>query len=92
MDRKALAYSGLLLVSLVVVSFLLSRGSIQAVLNPGDVTLTTTSTPNVVGEPRTFNAELIFPTSRRPPSTVLSSSSIRFPPAQPLPGWTYSFL
>ena len=61
MDRKSLAYSGLLLVSLVVVSLLLSRGSIQAVLNAGEVTLLTSAVPNVAGDPRTFSAELLFP-------------------------------
>ncbi len=61
MDRKGLAYSGLLLISLVIVSVLFSRGTVQAVLDPSHITLSTTSAPNAVGEPRYFDVELLFP-------------------------------
>ena len=60
MDRKALVYSGVLLLSLVIVSVLLSRGSVQAVINPGDIEFSTTPTTTTLGDPRTFRATTTF--------------------------------
>lgn len=61
MDRKALAYSGVLLLSLVIVSIMLNRGLVQAVLQPADTTLVTTSTPTQIGQAREIHAEIAFP-------------------------------
>ena len=60
MDRKALVYSGVLLLFLVVVSVLLSRGRIQAVINPADIEFSTTSTTTTLGNARTFHATTTF--------------------------------
>ena len=61
MDRKSLIYSGVLLLSLVFVAFLLNRGLVQAVLTNGDVKLSTTSTPTQLGQMRHFTSTLDFP-------------------------------
>ena len=61
MDRKALVYSGLLLVSLVIVSFLLSRGAIRALTDPADLSLTTPAADTATGDTREFEATLLFP-------------------------------
>ena len=65
MDRKALAYSGLLLVSLVIVAVLLNRGMVHAVLSSGDVKLflkpSPTSNLTILTQPRLLGAELLFP-------------------------------
>ena len=65
MDKKAVAYSVLLLLSLVVVSILLGRGSIQAVLSPADISFSlapfATSSTSTLDQPREFEAVLQFP-------------------------------
>ena len=60
MDRKALVYSGVLLLSLVIVSVLLSRGRLQAIHSEAHIDLFTTSTTSTVGAPRTFNITTTF--------------------------------
>jgi hypothetical protein len=59
-DRKALAYSGLLLISFVIVSILVSRGNIRAVYTPGDIFLTTTSTTTTLGSVREIHGTVLF--------------------------------
>ena len=54
-------YSGALLLSLVVVAVLLNQRIAHAALSEGDLILTTTTTPTELGQPRTFNVELVFP-------------------------------
>ena len=61
MDRKSLLYSGVLLLSLVVVAVMLNRGMVQAVLNADGIILSSTSSPSEIGGSRHFDAELRFP-------------------------------
>ena len=61
MDRKGLVYSGALLIALVIVSVLLSRGIVQAVVSSSDIVINTTSTPTKLGSPRRIVAHLNFP-------------------------------
>ena len=65
MDRKALAYSAVLLLSLVIVSVLVNRSMVRAVLDPADITLTlapfATSTTSTLDQVREFKGELDFP-------------------------------
>ena len=64
-DKKSLIYSAVLLVFLLVVSLLLNRGMVRAVLNPADISLSLapfpTSTTSTLDNPREFVAELDFP-------------------------------
>ena len=61
MDRKSLAYSLLLLLSLAIVSVLVSRNVVQAILDPAHLTLSTSAAPNPLNLPREFSASLLFP-------------------------------
>ena len=61
MDRKSVAYSIVLLLSLVVVSFLVSRNVVHAILDPAHLTLSTDAAPNPLNLPREFSASLLFP-------------------------------
>ena len=49
MDRKALAYSAGLLISLIIVSVLLNQGIILAILNPGDIVILSAADTELAG-------------------------------------------
>ena len=61
MNRKALIYSGALLVSLVVVSVLVGTGLVRAIQDAADLSFTTPPESNVLGSERHLHGEILFP-------------------------------
>jgi uncharacterized protein YjiK len=60
MNRKSLAYAGILLVTLVVASILLGKGMVQGVHNNADIKLTTDSNQYLLGQPIKWAGSLDF--------------------------------
>ena len=61
MNKKSVAYSALLLLSLIAVSILLNRGVVRGISDHADVGLATDKTTYTSGQTITFNGALKFP-------------------------------
>ena len=61
MNKKSLAYSAVLLLSLVVVAILLNQGLVQGVEKNADIALSVPGTSSTSGDTITFTGVLTFP-------------------------------
>ena len=61
MDKKSLAYSGILLLALLTVGVMFNRGIVRAVLDPGHIVLTPEDQTVALDEAVTFEGSLQFP-------------------------------
>ena len=61
MDKKSLAYSGILLLALLTVGVMFNRGIVRAVLDPGHIVLTPEDQAVALDEAVTFEARCSSP-------------------------------
>ena len=88
MNRKSIAYSGILLLALILTSIVLNKDVVRSLTIDSEVTLSTTESTHLLGQDVVFNGSLVFTSAELatidelpPVLPTLNRRPSRFPPA-----------